>query len=69
MSPYLQLEREQSIATITLNNPAKMNAMDFGMWQGITELLAQSLAGRKPGAGKAKPAAKKSTKAAARKRA
>jgi DNA end-binding protein Ku len=35
----------------------------------LTELLAQSLAGRKPAAGKAKPAAKKSAKPAARKRA
>ncbi|CAN7707029.1 enoyl-CoA hydratase-related protein [Pseudorhodoferax sp. LjRoot39] len=44
MSPFLLLERDQNIATITLNNPAKMNAMDFGMWQGITELLAQTSA-------------------------
>lgn len=44
MSPHLQFERAQDIATITLDNPAKMNAMDFGMWQGLTELMAQTSA-------------------------
>lgn len=42
MSPYLQFDA--GIATITLNNPAKMNAMDLGMWQGLAELLAQTSA-------------------------
>ena len=44
MSPHLLLERDQRIATITLNKPDKMNAMDHGMWLGLTELLAQTSA-------------------------
>lgn len=44
MSPSLLFERDDAVATITLNNPARMNAMDLGMWQGLAELLAQTSA-------------------------
>jgi len=39
-SPIL-VERAERIATITLNNPDKMNAMDMTMWQGITDVFAE----------------------------
>ncbi|QET05073.1 enoyl-CoA hydratase/isomerase family protein [Cupriavidus pauculus] len=32
-------EREGQIATVTLNNPEKLNALDLGMWQGLTETM------------------------------
>jgi enoyl-CoA hydratase/carnithine racemase len=39
-SPIL-VERAERIATITLNNPDKMNAMDMTMWQGISQVFAE----------------------------
>jgi len=39
-SPIL-VERAERIATITLNNPDKMNAMDMTMWQGISQVFSE----------------------------
>jgi len=44
MTPFLKVECDQRIATITLNNPEKMNAMDHGMWQGLAEIFARTSA-------------------------
>jgi len=35
----LQLETRDGVATLTLNNPAKHNAMNFAMWQTLPNLL------------------------------
>jgi enoyl-CoA hydratase len=37
--PYLQLSTNDGVSTLTLNNPAKHNAMNFAMWQALPELL------------------------------
>ncbi|BAT59408.1 carnitinyl-CoA dehydratase [Variibacter gotjawalensis] len=36
---YLQLSGEGGVATLTLNNPAKHNAMNFAMWQAMPGVL------------------------------
>jgi enoyl-CoA hydratase/carnithine racemase len=41
MTSLILVEREERIATVTLNKPDKMNAMDLGMWQGITDAFAE----------------------------
>ena len=33
------LERADTIATVTLNNPDKMNALDLGMWRDLAQVL------------------------------
>lgn len=35
----LQLETRDGVATLTLNNPAKHNAMNFAMWQTLPDML------------------------------
>ncbi|WP_373380047.1 enoyl-CoA hydratase-related protein [Cupriavidus nantongensis] len=42
MRQPILIERDAQVATITLNNPDKLNAMDLSMWQGLTEAI-QSL--------------------------
>jgi enoyl-CoA hydratase len=41
MSQSILIERDERIATITLNNPDKLNALDLGMWQGLTKALEE----------------------------
>ncbi|VTU16553.1 enoyl-CoA hydratase-related protein [Variovorax sp. RA8] len=40
MTSHILVEREARIATITLDNPDRMNAMDLGMWQGLSDAFA-----------------------------
>ncbi|WP_265920511.1 enoyl-CoA hydratase-related protein [Cupriavidus nantongensis] len=42
MRQPILIERDAQVATITLNNPDKLNAMDLSMWQGLTDAI-QSL--------------------------
>lgn len=37
MSPAVQLELKAPIATITLNKPERLNALDLAMWEGLRE--------------------------------
>ncbi|GAB7547617.1 enoyl-CoA hydratase-related protein [Cupriavidus sp. CuC1] len=37
MRQAILIEYDERIATITLNNPDKLNALDLGMWQGLTQ--------------------------------
>lgn len=37
MRQAILIEYDERIATITLNNPDKLNALDLGMWQGLTD--------------------------------
>lgn len=39
MPEPILVERDGHIATVTLNNPDKMNAMNLGMWQGLAEAM------------------------------
>ncbi|MCY1254039.1 putative enoyl-CoA hydratase echA8 [compost metagenome] len=39
MRQPILIERDAQVATITLNNPDKLNAMDLSMWQGLTEAI------------------------------
>jgi enoyl-CoA hydratase/carnithine racemase len=41
MTSLIQVERDDRIATIVLNKPDKMNAMDKSMWQGLTDAFAE----------------------------
>ena len=41
MTPLILIERDERIATVILNKPDKMNAMDLGMWQGLTDAFAE----------------------------
>lgn len=41
MTSLILVERAERIATVTLNKPDKMNAMDLGMWQGITDAFTE----------------------------
>ena len=36
---FLQLNTSDGVSTLTLNNPARHNAMNFAMWQALPELL------------------------------
>jgi enoyl-CoA hydratase len=36
---YLQLSTSDGVATLTLKNPARHNAMNFAMWQALPDLL------------------------------
>jgi enoyl-CoA hydratase len=40
LQPIL-VEREDRIATVTLNNPSKLNAMNLDMWQGMGDAFEQ----------------------------
>ncbi|MBB1631125.1 enoyl-CoA hydratase-related protein [Cupriavidus sp. UME77] len=37
MRQAILIEYDERIATITLNNPDKLNALDLGMWQGLAD--------------------------------
>jgi enoyl-CoA hydratase/carnithine racemase len=41
-SQFLQLSTNDGVSTLTLNNPAKHNAMNFAMWQALPELLQKA---------------------------
>ncbi|MGJ7542971.1 enoyl-CoA hydratase-related protein [Variovorax sp. LT1R16] len=41
MTPLILIERDERIATVILNKPDKLNAMDLGMWQGLSEAFAE----------------------------
>jgi enoyl-CoA hydratase len=45
-SLYFQLTTHDGVSTLTLNNPAKHNAMNFAMWQALPELLQTVAADR-----------------------
>jgi enoyl-CoA hydratase/carnithine racemase len=38
---YLQLSTSDCVSTLTLNNPARHNAMNFAMWQALPDLLGK----------------------------
>ena len=41
-SQFLQLGTNDGVSTLTLNNPAKHNAMNFAMWQALPDLLQKA---------------------------
>lgn len=41
MTSLIQVERDERIATVVLNKPDKMNAMDKSMWQGLADAFAE----------------------------
>jgi enoyl-CoA hydratase len=41
MTSHILVERDARIATITLDKPDRMNAMDLGMWQGLSDAFAE----------------------------
>ncbi|MBJ2159600.1 enoyl-CoA hydratase-related protein [Variovorax sp. IB41] len=41
MTSLIQVERDDRIATVVLNKPDKMNAMDKSMWQGLADAFAE----------------------------
>jgi len=41
MSEPVYFERDGSIATVVLNNPEKLNALSFGMWMRLGEILRE----------------------------
>jgi enoyl-CoA hydratase/carnithine racemase len=41
-SQFLQLATDDGVSTLTLNNPAKHNAMNFAMWQALPDLLQKA---------------------------
>ena len=41
MSDPVYFQRDGSIATVVLNNPEKMNAMSFGMWMRLGEIVRE----------------------------
>jgi enoyl-CoA hydratase len=43
---YLKLSTNDGVSTLTLNNPAKHNAMNFAMWQALPDLLQRVAADR-----------------------
>lgn len=43
---YLQLTSSDGVTTLTLNNPARHNAMNFAMWQALPDLLREVAADR-----------------------
>src|SRR3984885_2162336 len=46
MTVGLQLTTHNGVSTLTLNNPAKHNAMNFAMWQALPDLLRTVAADR-----------------------
>ena len=44
MTPNISLDRAEGIATIALNNPAKLNAVNAAMWRGLSAAM-QEVAG------------------------
>jgi enoyl-CoA hydratase len=40
MNAPILVEREDCVATVTLNRPDRMNAMDLAMWQGLGDAMA-----------------------------
>src|SRR5450759_3751155 len=41
MSDPVYIERDGTIATVVLNNPEKLNALSFGMWMRLGELMRE----------------------------
>ncbi len=41
MSDPVYVERDGSIATVVLNNPEKLNALSFGMWMRLGEVMRE----------------------------
>ena len=41
MSDTILVQRDAAIATVVLNNPAKMNALSFGMWTRLGEVMRE----------------------------
>src|ERR1700761_5995956 len=41
-SQFLQLATRDGVSTLTLNNPARHNAMNFAMWQALPDLLQKA---------------------------
>ena len=41
MSEQVYLERDGMIATVTLNQPERFNAMNEGMWRGLGDIMAE----------------------------
>ncbi|SDC73003.1 Enoyl-CoA hydratase/carnithine racemase [Cupriavidus sp. YR651] len=39
MRQPILIERDGQIATVTLNNPEKLNALDLSMWRGLTDAM------------------------------
>jgi enoyl-CoA hydratase/carnithine racemase len=39
ITQFLQIETRDGVSTLTLNNPARHNAMNFAMWQALPDLL------------------------------
>ncbi|WP_420994718.1 enoyl-CoA hydratase-related protein [Cupriavidus sp. 30B13] len=39
MRQAILIEYDERIATVTLNNPEKLNALDLGMWQGLAQAM------------------------------
>ena len=40
MSANVSVAREGAIATVTLSNPGKLNALTVAMWQALTRAMA-----------------------------
>lgn len=41
MRQPILIEHDGQIATVTLNNPEKLNALDLSMWQGLTDAMTK----------------------------
>jgi enoyl-CoA hydratase len=41
MSGRILCTRAERVATVTLSNPGKLNAIDFAMWQSLAEIVAE----------------------------
>jgi len=41
MSGRVLCTRAENVATVTLSNPGKLNAIDFAMWQSLAEIVAE----------------------------
>ena len=48
MSDPVYMERDGAIATVVLNNPEKLNAMSFGMWMRLGEIMRELGADESP---------------------
>ena len=40
--PSVRYEAANGVATLTIDQPAKMNAMTFDMWQSVPELIKRA---------------------------